>query len=1249
MRILAIRGTNLASLAEPFAVELAAEPLDGAGLFAITGETGAGKSTLLDALCLALYGEFPRLGGGSDQDLPDVADQTVKAKDPRNILRRGTGWGWAEVDFLGLDGRAYRARWTVNRARGKPGGRLQAVTRHLVRLGPDAAPVETVAEKATAVTRAVEALTDLTYDQFRRTVVLAQGEFDAFLRADERERADLLEKITGTEIYARLSVAAFEAAKTAREALLRARERRDAVGLLAPEVRAEKEARRGLIAGELAAIDARLAGAAAAIAALDRLDRALERADAAEAAARAADVALDEAGADRDRLAAVDRARALRPVFDTLRKARRAEAGAVEALAEAMERLKTATPRYRDAEITRNAALAALKTVDERILLLRPVWDTAAKLDERVAGAHRLVAEAEIPFRETEAAVARCRAECDAVTARRTETLAALARLAAERDRHPELAPIVERWETIAEKLAERARVSDAAREAGARAAEAAEARTEANARLAALDGTEETRRAARAEAEATLAAAREALIALRDEEARARDDALARLAARAAEVAPIVREAGAARAARDRAAAEAGAAAEALARLARARPPLLEERDALARRLAEGALAQRLAEAVETKAAADLRATLVDGAPCPVCGATDHPILADPSIAAALAALRAERAGIEARKIRLDAEIAEIDRDRAVEETRAAAAAATTSEAAARLDAAEAAIAAADADAADLAGALGLDWPGLGATAAARFEAATAGIDALRRPLALRIAEAGRRRAEIDALRATLDRLDQGRDADADRRRAASESRAEAERRGAVAEEAARGAAARRAELDASLAVTLAPLSIGPEELDQNGAALTEKLAAAVAGRRRLIAETETLTRTEQALELDVLRLGDGLAHAERGRIAAAVELANRTAAATALAAERAALLYGEATETHRGRVEAERLAADAALQTAAADLTRAAGEHDAALVQIGERRAHLQAAEAETGRAATTCDHALAAADLDWETAAALLATPDGEVEALRARLSDLVESAARAATEAAARRADLATAVTEAAGLAPRPDLLAAAEADRAARDGLNRELGALAEILAADDGARARAADLETEIAALEADFAVRGAVGAAIGSADGDKFRKFAQGITLDRLAALADRHLETLSPRYRLVRTGGLGLAIVDRDMGDEMRSTRSLSGGERFLASLSLALSLSGLEGRRSFVDTLFIDEGFGSLDAATLDVAIDALESLQSEGRKVGVISHVAAMHDRIPVQIRVEKAGAGRSRVRVTGSAA
>ena len=93
---------------------------------------------------------------------------------------------------------------------------------------------------------------------------------------------------------------------------------------------------------------------------------------------------------------------------------------------------------------------------------------------------------------------------------------------------------------------------------------------------------------------------------------------------------------------------------------------------------------------------------------------------------------------------------------------------------------------------------------------------------------------------------------------------------------------------------------------------------------------------------------------------------------------------------------------------------------------------------------------------------------------------------------------------------------------------------------------------------------------------------------------------------------------------GALGLQIVDRDLGDERRSTRSLSGGERFLASLALALALAGLEGRNSFVDTLFIDEGFGALDAMTLDVAIDALENLQGQGRKVGVISHVESLQE-------------------------
>jgi exonuclease SbcC len=208
---------------------------------------------------------------------------------------------------------------------------------------------------------------------------------------------------------------------------------------------------------------------------------------------------------------------------------------------------------------------------------------------------------------------------------------------------------------------------------------------------------------------------------------------------------------------------------------------------------------------------------------------------------------------------------------------------------------------------------------------------------------------------------------------------------------------------------------------------------------------------------------------------------------------------------------------------------------------------------------------------------------------------------------------------------------------------------ARSELQRKRNGLAEhtaLIKQDDARRERSRQLLGELETQRREWELWGGLKELIGSADGKKFRGFAQGLTLDSLLVHANLHLQDLARRYRLQRVPGsdLELQVIDTDMGDEVRSVHSLSGGESFLVSLALALGLASLSSSRTQVESLFIDEGFGSLDQDTLDLALASLDTLQSLGRKVGVISHVQAMVERIGAQVLVEKRGAGQSRVRV-----
>lgn len=146
----------------------------------------------------------------------------------------------------------------------------------------------------------------------------------------------------------------------------------------------------------------------------------------------------------------------------------------------------------------------------------------------------------------------------------------------------------------------------------------------------------------------------------------------------------------------------------------------------------------------------------------------------------------------------------------------------------------------------------------------------------------------------------------------------------------------------------------------------------------------------------------------------------------------------------------------------------------------------------------------------------------------------------------------------------------------------------------------------------------------------------IGSADGAKFRKFAQGLTLNHLVYLANEQLNKLDGRYQLQcqQSETLSLEVLDTWQGDSVRDTKTLSGGESFLVSLALALALSDLVSSKTSIDSLFLDEGFGTLDNDTLEIALDALDNLNATGKMIGIISHVEALKERIAVQVKVEK---------------
>ena len=214
MKIDKIELCNLASLEGTHIIDFTQEPLRSAGLFAITGNTGAGKSTILDAICLGLYGRAPRFENGERlRNLGLTAGEDEKpqlaATDVRNILRRGQTGGYSRITFSLPDGSVYEASWSV---RQKRTGTYDTAQRGLRKLAPKHEDYD-----AREVPERIAGLIHLTYEQFTRTVILAQNSFANFLHAKQSEKSLLLENLTGTELFGRISKIIYEEAVEAQK------------------------------------------------------------------------------------------------------------------------------------------------------------------------------------------------------------------------------------------------------------------------------------------------------------------------------------------------------------------------------------------------------------------------------------------------------------------------------------------------------------------------------------------------------------------------------------------------------------------------------------------------------------------------------------------------------------------------------------------------------------------------------------------------------------------------------------------------------------------------------------------------------------------------------------------------------------------------------------------------------------------------------------------------------------------------
>lgn len=981
MKILAIRGRNLASLEGDFEIDFTVEPLLSAGIFAISGPTGAGKSTLLDTMCLALFARTPRTDQAKENNvkLQDVSNEQLSQSDPRFLLRRGTSSGFAEVDFMALNGHRYRTRWSVARARDKENGRLQNPRLALYNLDKEE---EEQGTRSDLQARIID-LIGLTFEQFTRSVLLAQNDFSTFLKAEQGEKASLLEKLTGTELYSAISRQIFERNARAKEAFDLIQTRIQGIELLTDEE--ENDLR------------IRLAGT----------EKELQRVE----KAKAEQQALQEA---------------VRSIEQQITIRQRQQKEAADKLVHATELLTVARHEYEKGVEEQQQSEARFKSLQQEILQAR-------KLDIQLDAAIRDLSHSEQQLKNVTLRKGEAEKKYQAAILRQKLGMEEIARLTAWRERYKEKESIAEQLSALLLHL-DAASAARSGVEAANRSIETLRQEVVAlNKQLAGLQQTSANKQQALKQAEEDYRSLEEKLKAV-----------------------------------------DASALDKQIEKLRQEREQLLIEQ---ARLEASGNIK-------------DLRGRLQDGQPCPVCGSTHHPFVNQAPVAP-VSTLTLQLQDLSNKKETYIAHTRHLAR------------------------------------------------------------------------LQQQLLQLHKELADSEA--ACKDMIG---------KQQLSVSRQEREE-----------TIVKEQSVQLTQSLSAADLLFGNGEWQKAWLRNPETFRKTLTDFARQWHENteklHQLERQESAQKAECESLASFLPSLEKQAEESGQLHEKNRAAFSSLQAERKKLLNGRSADSveqeYIRRMEElkerlKKLSATQTEQSGIADQTR--GIADQITKDLTEASADLLRRKAA----------------LDKWTADYLDSSGGEPLEVILSRYT---------------------------------------------------QEKTELAFWLRTQTENKAKVSGLQEELNVRRTESERWAKLNELAGSADGAKFRRIAQGYTLDILLNYANVQLRELTRRYRLERVPEtLALQVIDRDMCDEVRTVHSLSGGESFLVSLALALGLSSLSSNRMRVESLFIDEGFGSLDAETLRVAMDALESLRTQGRKIGVISHVQEMTERIPVRICVNRAGNGRS---------